>query len=580
MMHKSLLIVLLATWIAPAAADIVYMRDGSRHEGEVRQEGEVVFVETADGVVELPAEEVVYISVVAPPIPEPEDLPADGGAPPVPGPGAADPPAITMAAPPAPPPLASALVGGTVPPARTFSVAEATRPESMVFVLMRQLVTTETSLQQRTLEREIEQWQAAAHDRQRRVRGEWLTPGDFTRSRQRYEVLLAEAAEIASELRQIRGTDPMADAERANVRRRLGTRLIRACSIWADDDIRMLLIGITHYQTESYALAAAAFDRCRQDHPLLSAYQQGYGMALMEIRGRELDALQACLAQLTLHPDNPLALLRVTEAMENVPGMQTNNDVFVRAEEAISLYPESAFRGHSQRYIAWDMPGRTGWSTRAGTLPVPPYDRLVYRQGVAVPISADTLMVDREVVRDALEVYILINEETLVPASVVSSRRSSSSSTSPMALVRTAGAEFQPVAASEDAQFDVGAAVVSYGLSIFPEMGTQPRQILTRIAAVPEDGPIQLEAALAAGESAAPLLTGDERLVGFLAGRTNFRRDQGGQDVLIPVAELAPLIERAQRRRRSSSSPSRGTVSIAAEGTTFVVYCISSEMLD
>ena len=331
----------------------------------------------------------------------------------------------------------------------------------------------------------------------------------------------------------------------------------------------------------------------------------------MAMPDRELDALAAFLDELRLDPDNKLALLRVTDAMENVPGARIRDALFAQAEEMVAQYPESAFR--AKRKLVWHMPGEKTWSTRTGTLPVPLYDRLVYRQGVAVPVGSHTLLVDREVLRDALEVFILLDDGTIVPAAAVSQH--SSDGEPPLAVVRTNEATFQAVAVSEDAQFNAGSAVATYGLSIFPEMGTTPRRIVGKITAVParpdetneddeaddddgdeaddddgdggdtddEENVIALEVsiALVPGESASPVLTGDKRLVGFLAGRTNFRRDNGGEDELIPFTDIAPLVEEARKSSsRSSGRIKRQFEPIATEATTFVVYCISSETLD
>lgn len=64
-----MIIFLVAAQVGPVIGDVVYTRDGGRHEGVVRQEEDTVFIETADGTVEVSADDVLYISVVAPPDP-------------------------------------------------------------------------------------------------------------------------------------------------------------------------------------------------------------------------------------------------------------------------------------------------------------------------------------------------------------------------------------------------------------------------------------------------------------------------------------------------------------------------------
>ncbi len=69
---KLVIVFLVVAQSGPAIGDVVYTRDGGRHEGEVRKEENTVFIETADGTVEVRTEDVVYISVVAPPVAEEE----------------------------------------------------------------------------------------------------------------------------------------------------------------------------------------------------------------------------------------------------------------------------------------------------------------------------------------------------------------------------------------------------------------------------------------------------------------------------------------------------------------------------
>ena len=66
------IVFLVAAQVGPAIGDIVYTRDGGQHEGAVREEEDAVFIETVDGIVGVPAEDVLYISVVASPVPEEE----------------------------------------------------------------------------------------------------------------------------------------------------------------------------------------------------------------------------------------------------------------------------------------------------------------------------------------------------------------------------------------------------------------------------------------------------------------------------------------------------------------------------
>ena len=587
MTGRSFVVLLVVAALAClAGGDIVYTRDGDKHEGVVRREGETVFVETADGEVAISADEVLYISTTAP-----TDGPdGDGdGSQPVDWSGLVD---DEPAGPPPPPPTsASSVTGRSVPPAQTFSAEEAARPESIVFMLMRQAAGTPRP--GREILTEIERWQAAAHDRKRRALGQWLTPRDFALRRERFKELLIEARRTVERLRDVAGDDQDAIDARTALRTTLNGNLIQAANVWPDGAIGMFLAGIAHYQTGLYDKAIRAFELCRNGRPIVSAYEQGYGLALMR-SGRKLDALAACLARLRLDPENRQALMHVYVANDSVPGdLAVLSDLVAQATELMAQYPDSAYDDELED--EWHKPGKRAWSTRTSTLPVPPYDRLEYRQGVAVPVGMRTLLVDKEVVRDAVATFILLDNGTVVPASVSIDESSHVS----LAVVSTSEATFQPVGVSEDVQFRPGSDVAAYGLGIFTEMGTAPRHILGKITSAPappaeedEDAEadedteavevaLEVNTQLAAGEAASPVLTGDKWLVGFLVGRTNFRLDNGGEHELIPLADIAEIVKKAGRSSRGTTSKlKRQFEPIATEAATFVVYCISSETLD
>jgi len=300
----------------------------------------------------------------------------------------------------------------------------------------------------------------------------------------------------------------------------------------------------------------------------------------MEIDGRELDALSAILDELRLDPESSYALMRVTEAMDNVPGEDIKDELFIHADEVIEQYPDAAFRPRQQKTIVWHMPGHKGWTGKEGLLPIPPFDRLVHRQAVAVAVSPNTLVVDKELAGDALAAYILIDEDTVVPATVVEPR-SSRDYIPQFTFIRTQEAVFQPVSTDAEAKPEAGQLVATCGLGIFTEMGTQTRRIVTEITGVADDGTIELGASLSAGEAAAPVLTEKRQLVGFLAGRTDVLKDNGGEDVLIPLTDMTELIEQAQRRSTHSSSQlKRQFEPIETDAAFFIVYCIAGETLE
>ena len=88
------------------------------------------------------------------------------------------------------------------------------------------------------------------------------------------------------------------------------------------------------------------------------------------------------------------------------------------------------------------------------------------------------------------------------------------------------------------------------------------------------------------GESAAPVLTENGTLVGFLASRTDVRIDGAGLSKFFVLGDLADILKRAAKSRRPSPYPSghsrtqRKITPQTASGQTFIVYATFGERLD
>ena len=569
---------------ASAGADVVYMQDGTTHKGEVTRDGGKVRIVTDAGLVVVSAADVLYVAS-SKPTTKPATRPAQ---PPTVPPMPETPRAPVR-------PRAGKGEGDFVPTRVRFQLSRVTRPESIIFMLMRNLDATPPGDKANDLRKQIEQWQIAAHDRKRKTTGKWYTPGDFTRRRQAYTRRLAEANDFAKQARAIRGDTAKEKAERSALETEANRHLVDAARAWPDSLIRYFLTGIAYYRSKSYQQAISAFGECCRQAPRVAAFHQGYGMALMDAN-RQTDGLASFIRALQLQPDSHDALEMVIKGMQAVPGSQTRSVPYQRAVKLRRLYADtSAPRSGSSynRGTRWLMPQKgssysRGWTDREGTLPTPPYDRLVFMQAVGVPVAKDTLLVDESIVKNALAVFIQIDETTIVPAA---GRRTTSyrsyrttPASVPLTTVRVEGHAFTPAVGAEPPKPAAGADVVLYGLGVFEEMGSEVRAVPARIATVADDGAIKITEALSAGDATGPILTPQGRLLGFIAGKTDATGTNGGPDVTIQYAQIAPLIEKLQKASRSYSGYGRVKRQQAqpapAGGKFFTVHAIFSETFE
>ena len=552
--------------LAPAGADVAYLRDGRNISGTVTQTQDTVIIEQADGtIVRVPADDVLHIAmgvmeaepeVEAPPL-EPEGEPDE--------------------APPEPPAIET--VGRVTPPTTTFAMNRVVLPESIAFMLMRRLANPTDGQNSYQLHQDLARWQAAAHDRLRRIYGEWTRPVQFTRHRQSYLEELAAIEDLTEQRRRIRDDAVNADEQRAQIDRQITTGMLQTARLWLDPDIRMFLQGIAHHRAGNYQLALQAFETTRQSNPLVAAYHQGAGMCLIHIEGRELEGLASLINEVMLQPNSKPSVYRLSQGLAAVPGHHIQDPTYLRARDILATYPSDWTRQASQRTFIWQMPGARGWGASNDLLPEPTYDRLLVRQAVGVPIADTAILVDRRVVQDALAVLIRIDSQTVVVANVPSARRIGSDDT--MVAVSVSEFVFDPLATSADIQLAAGDVVEAFGLGVYPEMGTEVRSISTALIAASNDRLVP-EDHLAAGESASPVVTPDGRLVGALAGRTDVLAEQGGEGLFVDRAGLQSTLD-AQGRSSGGRSPSRRGRIITpqpAPGRFFIVYGLFGEKLD
>jgi tetratricopeptide (TPR) repeat protein len=552
-----------------APADIVYLKNGNSYEGTIisRTDTQVV-IKVRNDQVEIPTEDVLHITF--------EKRSASAPAPVVPGQ-----PRPQTAPAPAGPRSQEALAGLESKP---FSTEDTTQPETLVFMLMRSLAGAPPGSGAFEIRRQIEQWRIAAHDRKRRAGTRWASPKEVAALRGAYADVLKEAQSLATHAAQGRGRS----GQSAEAQRQLAgamTKIQEAALKWPDPLLREFLLGLAAYQAKNYTLAADRFRNCSQTAPRVAGFRQAHGAAMMELQ-QHIEAVSEFTDLLRLLPGSRDAnqLLRI--AMKRTPGGLTNEAAYVEAQKLLDEYetPEAGY--YTRRGQTWLMPGRAWYVTDRLLLPSPPYDRLIFRQGVAVPVDKQTLMLDAEVVRDAKEVFVRLNSKTVVGARIRKpSYFGTKTKEDPLAFVQVTGVELLPLKFDKATRARPGEVVTFHGISLYDEMGRAVRSVGTTVKFVADDGAVKLADGLAAGEAAAPVVTADGRLLTFLVGKTDVKADDGGTGLAMPPNEIADVMDRG--RRGSSLYSSYGQVNrkasaapLVANGSAFVVYATAVEKLD
>lgn len=556
----------ILAWVlfsAAAGADTVYMRDGKSYSGKVTVEGQKVLIDDGTNVVEVKLKEVVYISRK----------------------GATKPTGSKIKT----KPSESAGRAWT----KVYSINDVTSPEPILFMFMRKLEGESPGMDSYRIRKQIEQWQIAAHEQKRKVGGKWVGREYFPTRRHNYEELLKDCRTMVLSLRRMRTKSQRQKATQLAMKKKLGTKLTEAARSWPDPQIRLFLTGVAHLRSDDFARAESAFRACAEQTPLVAAYHQGHGMSLMGLK-RSTNALEAFVRMLRLRPESSLAVHLVTDAVKKVPGMDIKKPIYKEATVMLSEYRQgSSYRKRSG--TTWLMPDKRPWSDPDDTLPTPTYDRLAFRQAVGVPIGTKTLLVDKAVIKDAIEVMVQIDGGKVVPGKV---RRISyygrKDDPAPLAMVSIDGYELTSVVGEIDTKFrsskekpkpkfTAETDVTIHGLAYYVEMGGAVRKTSGHIKSVKDDGEIELAGSLLAGDAAGPVLTRGGELVGFLSSRIEASSAGGGKSEFIEMAQIEPLIVQARRSSRAYSSISgydravRKITPRKLEGNTFVVYGVFGE---
>lgn len=564
----------LAAWSLSASADTVYLKNGTTRQGKVtRSAGKVTIQMPMGATIEVNESDIVAVVADSTPASAPSREPTGEPA---------------------------ALDAGS-----GFVLQKAGQPEPIIFMLMRNFASTRDPSVSMDLRQQIERWRMMAHDRKRQSGGNWIGPADFDRARSAFLAYLKEADELFVEARKPKpevtaagGTSsrytPVPLAKPADKKDKdkndapaAFAKLRQAAQTWVDPLMRVFLLGAAEYEAKDYYKAESLFRQCVDQAPRVAIFRQGHGLALMEIN-RPLDALAEFTQALRLEPNSREALRLVRAAMVKAPGSDARSPVYVAAEKLASQYPEAGGSSSSggslsssspPTGITWLMPGKE-LHVKSDTLPTPPFDRLSFRQAVAVPVGTNLLMVDSAAVKDATDILVQIDAKTLVPAEI---KRVTSTTRGkplpPLSLLAVSGYSFTPLKADKSGS-GPGSAV-AHGLGFYGEMGSEPRQF--SVQARQDGGETKVAPGLSAGEAAAPVVTGEGELIGFLAGRTNAAVDNGGPDQLIGVDQLEPLLKQAARPAGTFGGgynrAKRVVATQPASGQTFVIHAIVGEKL-
>ncbi len=593
--------VLAATGLA--GADVVYLRNGKMLQGQTAKEGDMIVVRSEGGETKVPIADVVHI--VRSEEPASLDAPLVSSS----RPGSASRPGGADLDEPVAGPLVPVSAEGAVNPAapeRIFAADRASMADTQVFAWERVMGRMNAGAESYYLREEITRAKGTAHERKRRVGSSWLGPREFAARRAAYVKKLAEAEELIT--RAGRAENAKTEKEVTQYRASMSAgnaKLQEAADVWADPLLRRYLLGLAMLWGQDADRAEALLGSLTKECPLVAGYQQAHGMALAEQK-REMKALGAYIEMMQLRPDprgsdKQTIVDLVEKAIRMVPGHKVKLPTCQQAQEMVdklkaqkasSGFGASVLRKHDLTLLMPDPKGRS-WQTRGPVLPVPPYDRLMFRQAVGVPIGPDLLLVDAKAAAGAMEIYVQVDSRTVVPAQLERARAGEPGAAA-LTLVRVKGYAFHPLTKADPADLTPNTSVVAFATDFYSEMGNRIRTLSGKVVppAPNQEGKTPFTIGLLAGEGTAPVLMGEDSLVGFLTGRVDTHAEHCGLGKFIPTAELEYLFKSVKSDRGGSSVVRRvgGAGSVApataapanveVAGKAFLVYFIAPELLE
>jgi tetratricopeptide (TPR) repeat protein len=564
--------------VLQAEGDTVYTITGKTYKGRVIKNGKNIIVETDKGQVLLKAKTVIHIEVTDPIETKPKKVETEPDRPPT---GATTQPGEVI--------LPNALLHGGA-----IVLNNATRPEPIVYMNMRALSIAKVGAETARLRKQLTLWRAHSHDRVRKAGQQWIKPKDFVRHRKMFVEQLAEADKLRAQAKTTRRYSssskepPPLTAKQKRYLNEAHDLMLKAARSWADPPMQNFLLGIALMHARKFDRAETAFKLGIKQSPLLAGLHQGLGLACAK-QFRYLAALEAFLEALRLKPDSAEALYLVRETMKQVPGRTITSVLYRRAVAETMAYttpprPKST-SSYRTRSVEWLMPNASSrsknWEVAETTMPTPPYDRLEFRQAVGVPLGKHTLLVDAKVVTGAVGVFVRING-VFVPATIARASYSSrNKAIPPVATVYLTDYELTPLDfASKEKPAKAGPCTI-HALNIFGLMKQKIRTFAGEFKPGPKDKPGFVSTKLLPGESTAPVLSPDGKLLGFLAGKTTVALDGAGVDKFISLEEISSIVKRATSTRisiRTSSNSAKREITPKPMGDkTFVIYAILGE---
>ena len=547
-MRKSMLVALACCLLAAtAAADVIWLQNGKKYEGKVTRKGKVVVIEMRFGTIEVRETDVLRI-VKAPVTTRPKrsDAPRYG------------------------------------PEERPFDASTAVMPESIVFLFMRKIAASKTPLGEAEDRHQVRRWRDAAHDRVRKVGGQWLGPKEFKTRREAFDRVLKEAVEIMRQRYRIRGTKRADLLRKESLTLSAVVKMKSAAMNWPDPLLKKFLTGVAHYEGRSYPQALRAFEQCVKQAPLVAAFHQGYGLTLQKVNRAE-EALQPFIRSLQLAPDSKETLQQLRDAMKAIIGTRTHTAEFEQAKEMVSEYKSSSKSSSPYGYkgVRWILPGKVQ-RARDNTLPVPEYHRLVFHQGVGVAIGKHALLVDTQSVAKADAVIVEIDGKYVTGKIKKSTLYWRGKGDPPVSLVTVSDYSFTPISADPDAKFSPKAVMTAHAMNFWSEMGSDINKTTGPLKRYKKDNKQIEPVTVRPGDSAAPVLTDDNRLVGFRAAKTDVRLPEGGPNKLWTLAELEKMIDRGVRIKPATTFwiTKRTIVVKPAKGVIFKVHGVFCETLN
>lgn len=554
-MRRILVLIVLAGLIFAAATvgDTVYMRDGRKLVGKVTEKNGKYLIEMSYGTTTIDKSEVIYVAY---------------------GTGTTKP---TSA--PAPPPDDSEPVDPAVSHIRQWNINEAMLPEPIVFMLARQLeLVAEAGTD--TMRRQLQQWRIAAHDGNRKLGQRWLTRAQQRQYRAGFEKHLRQGDQFSRQAEGISARTGSDRAKKRDLRANAEQEYAAAVRVWPDATMRDFFAVVLDLRNRKYKKAESGFARCIRSEPLVAAFRQGRGIALSKLN-RPLEALTEFTFCLQLRDDTYETVRLVEAAMKDVPGSKLADPAYLKAHDLLERYEKPQRTSQSRNTgTVWLMPG-SGWQERSYRqsarteddrddpprrdtrfdLLLPPYDRIVSKQALAIPVSETALLVDKNAISGADILYVQVAPNVLVRAwtgrsSGYSSRRNRPNL--PLAIIHTEGVTFSPVNVEKTADLKVGQTLTICGVNLYRQMGTEIRKGETNVTAVGADG-VTLSAGLLPGETVGAAMV-DDTFAGLLTARTGPQEKGCGKSVFITPADLTAWIDPIKRSldKKTFRRPSGG----------------------